>query len=191
MNQMEMVDELATHVTSATTELAGGSRGQEAGTGKFAFELKFGTMFHFNSGLEKLIGAPQPTIYQEMSYEHGFEPVSDGAQSSLSSYVAPKMLASNPGPYSEILGQGESKHYANEVFKTSNYGSFPTSATYEWLWMVGENEQAENWLKAPFSPQTKDLQEANTRNHGPKTNDQQLHSAAKTSGQEGRKKVKK
>ncbi len=165
MNQMEMVDELATHVTSATTELAGGSRGQEAGTGKFAFELKFGTMFHFNSGLEKLIGAPQPTIYQEMSYEHGFEPVnesdeSDGAQSSLSSYVAPQM-ASNPGPYSEILpGQGESKHYAKEVFKTSNYGSFPTSATYEWLWMVGENEQAENWLKAPFSPQTKDLQEA-------------------------------
>ena len=50
-------------------------------------------------------------------------------------------MASNPGPYSEILGQGESKHYANEVFKTSNYGSFPTSAKYEWLWMVGEKEQ--------------------------------------------------
>ena len=157
MNQMEMVDELATHVTSATTELAGGSRGQEAGTGKFAFQLKFGTMFHFNSGLEKLIGAPQPTIYQEMSYEHGFEPVSDGAQSRLSSYVAPKM-ASNPGPYSEILGQGE--HYANEVFTTSNYGSFPTSATYEWLWMVGENEQAEKWLaKSEDNAKTKDLQE--------------------------------
>ena len=43
--------------------------------------------FHFNSGLEKLIGAPQPTIYKEMSYEHGFKPVneSDVAQSSLSS----------------------------------------------------------------------------------------------------------
>ena len=156
MNQIKMVDDLAKRVTSATTALAGGSRGQEAGTGKFAFELKFGTMSHFNQGLEKLIGAPQANIYREMSYEHGFKP--EALQMFKKESNPPKescynasSLASNPGRYCETRPKAtdDSKavevdtHYANHIFKTSNYGSFPTSAKFEWLWMVGEKEQAQ------------------------------------------------
>jgi len=43
-------------------EYNGGGRGEPA-QGKFGYELKFGTMEHFEQGLEKLIGAPRVYIY--------------------------------------------------------------------------------------------------------------------------------
>ena len=59
--------------------------------------------------------------------------------------------------YAELL---EEAHYANAAFYTSNYGQFPTNGKYEWLWLVGCDQQARGWLEAARHPKTAELRTA-------------------------------
>ena len=69
LHDKEMARELASSVDREKRQLDDDDTTKQLNK-KYAFELKFGTLEHFHSGLEKLVGSPPSNIFEAMVLEH-------------------------------------------------------------------------------------------------------------------------